>query len=441
VGGVIPGHYQALFNERWVPLSTLFVVDAKSPFYNEKNKAGSLYSESWALTHMLVLGADYRPGFEKALAAIDGGMPSEEALLKIYGKSLPVIEKDLQLHIRNAMNRAMLFPVKLDKKSEDVPAEPASLFDVRLTLVDLIDRPGKEDEVEKRLTELAGEDSKRPEPHVELGYLAWRREHPENARKEFQKAAALGARSPRLLWDYARLEATEDPEAAITALHRLLEQEERVDARILIASLQLETKHPEDAIASLQPVSKVSKEDAPKLFRVWAYAQLQTGKVQEARSTVKRWMDTAQTPADKDDAARLQQYLETPRPSGPAPQQAFTSLDPREVPPPLQRRDTVEPSEQGSSPRPFPGWQSATGSFVRLDCKGDLATVVVQTSGGLRQFLIDDPGKILIDGKSGQTLDLTCGPQRSIAVRIDFEPTEVEKTGVNGVVRGIHFGP
>ena len=59
VGDLIPGRLQALFTEKWVPLSVILSAGPDSPYYNEKNKAGSLYNEGWALVHMLQLSPEY----------------------------------------------------------------------------------------------------------------------------------------------------------------------------------------------------------------------------------------------------------------------------------------------------------------------------------------------------------------------------------------------
>src|SRR5438046_874231 len=53
VGDLIPGRLQSLSTEKWVPLSVILSAGQDSPYYNEKSKAGSFYSESWALVHML----------------------------------------------------------------------------------------------------------------------------------------------------------------------------------------------------------------------------------------------------------------------------------------------------------------------------------------------------------------------------------------------------
>lgn len=45
VGSIIPGRYQALLYDKWVPLAVILSADQNSPYYNEKERAGSLYNE------------------------------------------------------------------------------------------------------------------------------------------------------------------------------------------------------------------------------------------------------------------------------------------------------------------------------------------------------------------------------------------------------------
>src|SRR5205807_7778571 len=63
VGTPPAGRMAHIQQEKWVPLSIILAADHNSPYYNEKNKVGSLYSEGWALTHMLMLSTPYRAGF------------------------------------------------------------------------------------------------------------------------------------------------------------------------------------------------------------------------------------------------------------------------------------------------------------------------------------------------------------------------------------------
>ena len=67
VGTLIPGRMQALLRENWVPLATIVSANRDSPYYSEKSKAGSLYNEGWALTHMLELSRAYGARFPALL--------------------------------------------------------------------------------------------------------------------------------------------------------------------------------------------------------------------------------------------------------------------------------------------------------------------------------------------------------------------------------------
>ncbi|HEX8984959.1 MAG TPA: hypothetical protein VF767_06005, partial [Bryobacteraceae bacterium] len=76
VGSLIPGRHQALLEEKWVPLATILAADQDSPYYNERSKAGSLYNEGWALTHMLYFRAEYRPKLGELLRRVSAGEES-----------------------------------------------------------------------------------------------------------------------------------------------------------------------------------------------------------------------------------------------------------------------------------------------------------------------------------------------------------------------------
>jgi Protein of unknown function (DUF1570) len=55
LGRVKEGHVLEL-RERFIPLTELLAVDYRSPLYNEGERRGVFYAESWALVHYLLLG-------------------------------------------------------------------------------------------------------------------------------------------------------------------------------------------------------------------------------------------------------------------------------------------------------------------------------------------------------------------------------------------------
>ena len=126
------------------------------------------------MVHMLSLSPEYSPKYAEFLNTVNGGMDSAAALEKVYGKTVPAVEKDLNAYFRGNQFFGRLFPVKLASAREKFPATPAPSFDLKLALTDLTNRPGKEAETRKALEDLTREDPKRPEPWAGLGYLAWR---------------------------------------------------------------------------------------------------------------------------------------------------------------------------------------------------------------------------------------------------------------------------
>ncbi len=449
VGTLIPGRMQALLRENWVPLATIVSANRDSPYYSEKNKAGSLYNEGWALTHMLELSRAYRARFPALLDEIQKGTPSQQALEQIYGKTMVVFDKDLQAYLRSSTFVGQLFPVKLEKVDK-VAAEPAPIFDVKLALLDLSNRHANEPEARKRLEELMHDDPKRPEPHVVLGYLAARSRQQEEAIASFQKAIELGSRNAQMLWDYGRMAARSDPSQAMLALSLLLaDQPGRTDVRLTLAQIQMNSKRPMQAIATLGSIKAVTPADAPRLFQILAYAHMESGDRAAAHTNAQRWLDNTQDPGEKADATRLLGYLDAQdaaaaRPGGPS------TAPPRPLPPPSDDDSDSRPKLARTVPPPSfepdrapvsLALPSISGTLMELDCQGPLPKFVLQTDSGRASFIMDDPKEVQITGLPDTTIDMKCGPQKQAAVRIQYDPPGPSAAGVMGIARAIHYEP
>ena len=437
VGALIPGRHQALLTEKWVPLATLLDADHNSPYYNEKNKAGSLYNEGWALTHMLALDNAYRGKFAELMRTISAGKPSRAALEEMYGKPLAAIEKDLQGYLRGGRFQGVLIPAKLEKLADDLAAEPAPPFDTKLILTRLRDRPQNEESTAKALQELIAEDPERAEPHVDLGYSLWSQGRDKDARDQFAKAYELGSRSPRLLWDYGRMEESHDQAAAIRALGELLALDpDRLEVRLELAAVQLRAHAAKDAIETLKPVKRVTPENAPRLLTMLAFANLETGDRVTARNAADQLKKVAQTPEQKDTAEKLLQAIEGPRAvtSASAPVAPSSKASPTDGRPRIQRRERAPGTfEVRTNVVKLP---SFSGKFVELQCT-EPAKMIIDTAEGRKTVMIDDPGMLLVNGHNGEKMDLTCGRQKAKPVRIEYAPPTRE--GIDGLVRAIYF--
>jgi tetratricopeptide (TPR) repeat protein len=429
VGGLIPGRVEALRSEKWVPLAVILAAGHDSPYYNEKNKAGSLYNEGWALVHMLSMHAEYRPKFTELLTAIQDGTPSVEALEKVYGKPLAVIEKDLQSYVHGDRFNAALLPARLDRDKSAIPSEPASAFDVKFALSDLTNVRGKDGDARQRFEELTREDPNRPEPWSALAYLAWRAERYGEAVDDFSKAFERGGRSPRMLFDFGRMAARGRAEEAVRALTELVALEpDRNDARVELASVQIAAQKPVQALQTLNAIKKVTPDEAVRVFTLFAYAEAQLGMFDQAQESAARVAQYAKTPKDREQAERLKGYVDRPSEAVAAAELVNVDARPRYV-----RRQ--QPGE--TQPDPVP---SISGSFVELNCLGASATVGVDTAQGRKTFLIDDPAKVAVIGRDGGRVELECGPQKPVQVRIEYGPGGADQ-GADGVVRVLYFEP
>ena len=455
VGDLIPGRMQALLREKWVPLAVILAADQGSPYYNEKDKAGSLYNEGWALTHMLLLSEDYRPHADAFLRALIQGKDSVEALTAVYGKPLAAIEKDLQAYLRGDRFRGLLYSTRLDQSKLQVAAEPAPPFEVRLMLVDLTDRPGKEAATREQWEKLAAEAPSQPEPHTQLGYLVWRRGDREQAQKEFEQSYSLGGRSARMLWDYGRMIEGSKPKEATLVLADLLEQEPaRSDVRIELASAQYADNQAQEALRTLAKLPGVSYDEAPRYYSLAAYVALKVGDRVQAKTLAEMWMNAKKaTPADKDRAQQLLTFLNQPqRPA--AQEQARISATGGDGAPPVLRRASPEtrgpgtPTPEDASAGAPPqrqlkmrlGQATVSGKLVEFVC-GDAPKLVVETAGGKKTLLIERPDRIVVTGRANGHAEMECGVQKPpVAVEVEYDPPGAG-TAVDGLVRGVTFPP
>lgn len=439
IGSMVPGRVNELLQSQWVPLSTILAVDQSSPWYNEKKKAGSFYAESWAFVHMLLLNPEYSARFSQLVDALGDGAPSQATVEKLYGKPLSVFDKEVQGYIRSSRLSGAVVDVQLDGRS-DAHTDAAQPFDVKLALLDLLDKPGKDEERRKGLTELAAEYPQRPEPHSALGYLDMHTNGDAEGMKEFQAAVDLGGRNPQMLWDFGRLAVGRDSAEALRVLQLLLGLDSsRVDVRLLIAQLQVQAKKSNEALITLAPIRKVTPKDAPALFRTAAYAQLNLADFENAGKSGQRWLENAKEPKDQENAKRFMSYLEASRAARNPPAEAIAM---NAAPPVLHRQDNDTAPATAGPPRLISrsSRPSVAGTFVEFSCAKKQPRFVLNTPEGKVSFLMEDPEKVFIRGRESQTIDLYCGAQKEAApVWIEYDPPPASETDVRGIARIVHF--
>ena len=220
VGTPPEGRAYSLSQHKWIPLDRLVKITHESPEFDERNRTGLFYSQSWLLTHMLMLGEPYARQFGQFAQEVSNSGSSEGAFQKIYGKGLAEVERDLQAYYRSQSLKGVLYDAKLQKIEVAEPTAPTEL-ETELTLTKLVALLRRRDEAMKRYSALAKTYPDQWEIHEGIGHLYWRAGDRTKAKESLRRAVELKSPSWKTYWDYARLGHGEEP--VIDALTRALE--------------------------------------------------------------------------------------------------------------------------------------------------------------------------------------------------------------------------
>jgi hypothetical protein len=439
VGTLIPGRMQGVLREKW-KMREVLAAGPSSPLYNEKSRVSAIYNVGWALTHMLALSEDYRGRFSALLDAILKGQDSIAAIRQVYQLSPEALEDKLLTYLGGSSFQGSLFGVKLANVKDKWPLEPAPAFDTEMALLEISGQSDTAASRKARYLKLIEEHPERPEPEAGLGYLLLQEGESGLARLHMEQAVTKGSRAPRVLYDYGLLGANDNPALATTALRTLLElAPAHIDARLQLAALELQSKKHAEALAALGPVKKVSKRQAPRYFRLLAYAQLESGLRKEATANALRWKENAESPQDAEAADRLLVFLgRGDLPTASQREGEVTAATPEPAP---RVRRAPERATQAEPPAEIPSTPEPTGlkgDFVELTCLGAHAVLRLQTPQGRKSFVIRDGSAVDLQGTGNAKQEFDCG-RRPVPAKVEvfFEP----ESGYDGRLTVLKFLP
>src|ERR1041385_8764697 len=130
LGNPIGNHVFLLRESKMLPLRTLFEVDYKSPHYNEKNKQGIFYAQSWALMHYLIIGkAGKVEQLGKFMELLGAKTPLEQAFQQAFGMPFEAMEKELREYVKkdryNVIDGHFEHKLELDTDTQAAPLTEA----------------------------------------------------------------------------------------------------------------------------------------------------------------------------------------------------------------------------------------------------------------------------------------------------------------------------
>jgi tetratricopeptide (TPR) repeat protein len=415
IGTPPQGRGYALAQHKWIPLDRLLTVTHASPEFDEKNRTGLLYSQSWLLTHMLMLGEAYAKQFGQFTVEVSNSGSSEAAFRKIYGKDLAQVDRDLQAYYRSNALKGVSYETKLQRIEVAEPRE-ATEFETELTLTKLVALLRRRDEAGKRYEELARKNPGRWEIYEAIGHLYWYAGDRSKAKQNLRRAVDLKSPSWKTYWDYARLGHGE--ESVIDALKRALELNPGLaEARMLLGLEYNNAQKYQEAFDALSTIKHVAPDRASSFYLAKAYSAMQLGKNDEARASAESAKKYSQDPSETLRAQQLIDHLDrTNRTEGPQ----STVID-----------AAINPSNE-------PEVQTMRGALQEVECLGKEARLMVTSGASKYSLLIRDPGSIRIKNSSGD-VNLTCGLQTGARVAVGVIVKDDAKFKTMGDVVTLEF--
>jgi len=195
LGAPLVPYIRILREHDLLPLETLFSIGTNSPHYNEQDKTGIFYGQSWALVHYLMLGDRGRPEqFKRFLQQVSRGESAAKAIEDSFGMTLAKLEEDLRTYVRRGELTAQRITGVNDPQAyaSYMAMQRASLTEgeANYYLGDLLLHQGRDADAERYLKQAIALDPAFVPSYASLGMLYARQRRYSDAKKYLQKATA-----------------------------------------------------------------------------------------------------------------------------------------------------------------------------------------------------------------------------------------------------------
>jgi len=218
LGNLIGSHLHSLRETKMLPLRTLFTVDHKSAYYNEKNKQNIFYAQSWLLMHYLIQNEEGKRlnQLNVFFANLDKGMDVEKAFTSAFQITIEQMEKELQQYLKKSTFRAtaITFENKLVfdsgmETSQLSEAESQAYLGDMLAHMHLVN-------AEKYLQKAISLDPNQAMAHASLGMFYAKQGRFADAKKSLEKAIASNSQNYLAHYYYAEAISFEQTKESVT---------------------------------------------------------------------------------------------------------------------------------------------------------------------------------------------------------------------------------
>jgi tetratricopeptide (TPR) repeat protein len=313
LGRLIDDHVRVLRRVDWLTARQLFGVTKDSPVYDEANRAGLFYAQSWAVVHMLYTQPGYREHIQQFAELIDEGVPADEACLRAFRRSAPQV-------IEDAREKVMRGPMTFGSFAADPLDAPRVQVDTvtEEAIAELALACGK-----PALAARIYEGQNKPTP---LGLLALSRGDKEQALQYFNQAIAEGVPEATPYFEAAMLRR-DSKQPFEPLLRQAVERNpNHAEAWFLLGLEAAKRDQLEEAIEAYQKATAILPRQA-NFWHAMAMALHRAGRRDEAARAALKCRLAAATDAERQMAAALNGFVSQNDPAPPARQPAVVIPD------------------------------------------------------------------------------------------------------------------
>ena len=203
----IAPYLRLLSQQPLMSLPQLFAVTPESPQYNERDRQGIFYAESWLLTHFLMAGdvPAYKAGFGQFTGLLREGQLPEHAFTNALRTPLPVMEIQLRRYLQRGSFAAIRLSLPANVSSaKTVSTRLITPVETWFRLGDELLRIDRPDDAESYFAQARKLAPASPLPWEGLGMTAARRERHEEAVRNLGESLQRGSDSFLAHYVYAR---------------------------------------------------------------------------------------------------------------------------------------------------------------------------------------------------------------------------------------------
>ena len=471
MGKPIASHVYLLRENKMLPLRTLFQVDEKSPYYNERDKQSIFYAESWALMHYLILGKDGQrvTQLSKFVNLMSANVPMEQAFQQAFEMTFESMEKELRAYIQRdrypILNGSFQSKVGYDSTMQAAPIREA---EAQAYLGDLLLKSNRAD-CEPYLQKALALDPDLAMANASLGLLRVRQGKHDEARKLLERAVAANSQNYLIHYYYAYALSREGvrdmetvsgmaPETAAIMrreLKRTIElRPDYLESYSLLAFVNLVNNiELDETVEMLKRILAGSPRRTDLMFML-AQLYLRKEDFKPARELIDKIIGSgdaemrqrgqgllAQLVSYEEQLARIHKAQEERAPylrQGTTPGDASEGSVETSV-------ATFDPAAalRDSLRKLVPGETQAQGTLTRIDCDAKGITFIVKVNDRLLKLKTDSFEHLAIMSFSEDAGgEITCGARKTQNnVVVAYVPATDPRTKVDGALKSVEFVP